>query len=293
MTRRLTSLLISTLTCLCACAVNPAQVRWHDEASDTLRINELLTRAVSECPSAQPAAIAAWLAPAFIGTPYVASTLEAPGPEMLVVNLDGLDCTTFVETVAALAITAAEKRTSWRDYIATLESLRYRHGQLGTYASRLHYISDWAVDNIARRNLTDATDRFPTVDYKIGSLDFMTSHRAAYPALADDAEYARMKSVEEAYRNHKFPFVKSSRFQTDKRTLDTLRPGDIVCFTTAIPGLDVSHLGLVVAGDDGAPRLLHASSASGKVEISSLTFPEYFKKNRKVTGARILRLAPR
>src|SRR5512142_59189 len=39
----------------------------------------------------------------FIGTPYVAHTLEVPGPEHLVVNLQGLDCTTFVENVLALS----------------------------------------------------------------------------------------------------------------------------------------------------------------------------------------------
>ena len=38
----------------------------------------------------------------FIGTPYVAHTLEVPGPERLVVNLQGLDCTTFVEKIVAL-----------------------------------------------------------------------------------------------------------------------------------------------------------------------------------------------
>src|SRR5512146_1957361 len=49
----------------------------------------------------------------FIGTPYVAHTLEVPGPEHLVVNLQGLDCTTFVENVLALSRTVKLKQTGF------------------------------------------------------------------------------------------------------------------------------------------------------------------------------------
>ena len=40
----------------------------------------------------------------FLGIPYVAHTLELGDKEHLIVNLHGLDCTTFVETVVALAM---------------------------------------------------------------------------------------------------------------------------------------------------------------------------------------------
>ena len=39
----------------------------------------------------------------FIGTPYAPHTLEAPGEEGLVIELEELDCVTFVENVLALA----------------------------------------------------------------------------------------------------------------------------------------------------------------------------------------------
>ena len=41
----------------------------------------------------------------FIGTPYVANTLEKNKDEKLVVNLRGMDCTTYLETVLALSRT--------------------------------------------------------------------------------------------------------------------------------------------------------------------------------------------
>ena len=39
----------------------------------------------------------------FVGTPYAPHTLEAPGEEGLVIELEELDCVTFVENVLALA----------------------------------------------------------------------------------------------------------------------------------------------------------------------------------------------
>ena len=38
-----------------------------------------------------------------LNTPYVAGTLEAHSPEILIVNLRGLDCTTFVENVLVVS----------------------------------------------------------------------------------------------------------------------------------------------------------------------------------------------
>ena len=42
----------------------------------------------------------------FLGAPYAAHTLEAPGPEALVVNLRAFDCFTLVESCCALALLA-------------------------------------------------------------------------------------------------------------------------------------------------------------------------------------------
>jgi hypothetical protein len=42
------------------------------------------------------------IAPLFLKTPYVEKTLELPGIEKLVINLIGIECTTYLETVATL-----------------------------------------------------------------------------------------------------------------------------------------------------------------------------------------------
>ena len=49
----------------------------------------------------------------FIGVPYIAHTLDINEDEKLVINLHGLDCTTYVEAVTALALMYKEGRNTF------------------------------------------------------------------------------------------------------------------------------------------------------------------------------------
>ena len=266
-------------------AATPSQVRWHNESADTTRINRILTESAS--PDRTINQLMVYIGKQFEGTPYEASTLEST-PEILTVNLDGMDCTTFIETVSALALTVSEHRNSWQDFLYNLEQLRYRQGQVDGYASRLHYISDWIVDNTHRGNLREVTDRTPAYSYVVKTLDYMSEHRDAYPALADNETFDKIKNTEVGYRSHRFPYVKSADLMS-KKASSWLKEGDVIAFTTKTPGLDVSHVGIVVMVD-GTPHLLHASSKDGKVETDEAPLAEYLRKNRNITGARFIRI---
>lgn len=289
MNRVLCAVVALIVTCGYSTAVTFDNIRFHNESSDTTRINNLLIEATGKDFRSSGECIA-WLGEKFDGTPYVAGTLEADSGacERLTVNLDEMDCTTFVETVLALAYTAGERRSSWRDFIYNLERIRYRNGELNGYSSRLHYVSDWIVDNTHRGVTIEATRLFPKINYEIKSLNFMTSNRKLYPALADNNEFQRIKSVEIGYRNHRFPYIKAQNV-TSKENKSVFRNGDIVAFTTSIDGLDVSHMGIVLL-HDGQMYLLHASSTDKKVEVSSRPLAEIFRRNRNMTGLRVIRL---
>ncbi|MDE6497241.1 MAG: DUF1460 domain-containing protein [Muribaculaceae bacterium] len=265
----------------------PPGVRFGDASADTTRINEILADAVARNISS-PQERTAYIARQFIGIPYQGHTLEGP-QEFLTVRLDSLDCTTFVETAMALSATAGEKRTSWRDYLYNLENLRYRGGKLDGYPSRLHYICDWAVDNAHRGNLTDVTDRIPHCSYVVRSIDFMSNHRNSYPALKDSANFARIRGVEMGYRNHRFPYIKSSDLRM-RDVRDALRSGDVVGLVTKLKDLDVTHMGIIIKTDDGVPHLLHASSSNHKVELSAAPLDEFMKRNPSLLGIRVFRL---
>ena len=262
-------------------------VRFGDEASDTTKIGQLLDAASHE-RLLSPEARVAYFAKAFVGIPYAAGTLEAP-EEILTVRIDSLDCTTFVDTALALAFTTGERRTSWRDFIYNLRRLRYRGGETAGYPSRLHYISEWIVDNRHRGNLVDATNLFPKYNYLLRTIDFMTANRDKYPALADSANFARIKAVENGYRQHRFPYIKSADLN-NKDVKKHLRQGDVVALVSSLKNLDVSHMGIIVKDSAGEPHLLHASSSAGKVEISALPLADFMKRNRQWIGLRVIRL---
>lgn len=268
-------------------AVNPGEIRWGDEKNDTTRITNILVDA-SNKDFRTPNEAISFIGKKFIDTPYATSTLEGD-TEQLTVNLDKMDCTTFMETVTAMAITVSEKRNSWQDFLYNLENIRYRQGRVDGYASRLHYISDWIVDNTHRGNITEVTDRLQGASHQIKTLDFMSAHRDSYPALSDSVQYERIKAVEVGYRSHRFPYIKSSVLM-GKGATNILRDGDIIAFTTKTEGLDVSHVGIIIV-DKGIVRLLHASSKAGKVTIDPLPLAEYLRKNRNITGGRVIRPA--
>ena len=266
--------------------VAPEQIRWHNEAADTTAITKFLIKA-TDFGASNPNELMEFIGRQFIDAPYKAGTLESQ-PEALTVNLEEFDCTTFIETVTALALTVEEHKNSWQDFIDNLETIRYRQGEVNGYSSRLHYFSDWIVSNTHRGIVREVTDRIPQSDSQIKTLDYMSRNRSSYPALADDAEYEAIKNMEVGFRSHRFPYIKSGRIAA-KPILSSLRGGDIIAFTTKKDGLDISHVGIIVMENDG-PRLLHASSREGKVTIDKLSLAEYLKKSPAITGIRVIRL---
>lgn len=286
MTHRLKLLSLAYCVAIGANAITLNKVKFHNESNDTTQITHILTETFNKGETESGEQIS-FIAKQFLGTPYVANTLEGE-KEMLTVNVSELDCTTFVETVIAMAYTIGEGRTSWRDYIYNLERIRYRKGELDGYSSRLHYISDWIIDNSYRGNFSEATTKIPNHTYIVKSIDFMSSHRNNYKALNDSIEYTKIQNIEIGYRNHRFPYIKRENLRK-KEVMSALKEGDIIALTTNINGLDVSHMGIITLVD-GIPHLLHASMSAKQVIIDPLPLHKYIMKGRNLTGIRVIRL---
>ncbi|MDO4319978.1 MAG: DUF1460 domain-containing protein [Bacteroidales bacterium] len=277
---------VTSILLLCASLSASGQVRWNNEASDTTRITQILTETAA-LPAMNPSARVAFIARKFIDTPYVAHTLEGDS-ELLTINLDQLDCTTLVDVVLAMAYTVGERRTGWQDFVYNLQRMRYRGGEIDGYASRLHYNCDWAVDNSHRGFIADVARDMPKCSYMVRTIDFMSQHRDNYPALADSATFARIKEVENGFRNHRFGYIKTVDL-TSRDLKAALRDGDILAFVSSLKDLDVTHLGIVVKVD-GEPHVLHASSTEGRVVVSSRPLSDFVKRNRNWIGVRVYRL---
>lgn len=291
-------LIFLMLTLLLACAprqasqqvahaATMAQMRFHCDG-DTVIINQLLMKGY-ESGLSDANALIEFYARQLLGTPYVAHTLEGD-QEMLTINIHELDCLTFIETLYSLTRATLNRRYSWRDFAANIENIRYRGGEMGDYSSRIHYISEWIIDNHIRGNLVEITPDLPHVDYMIKNIDYMTHHTDSYRQLKNDSVMVE-KIRRYELRRHRFPYVKRS-WLNDKAVKAALRSGDFVSLVTKTEGLDVSHNGIIIVDDKGDPYLLDASMSGGKVMLEGKPLFKYLERSKTNIGIRVFRMMP-
>ena len=228
--------------------------------------------------------IMAAIGTSFIGTPYVAHTLEVPGPEHLVVNLQGLDCTTFVENVLALSRCVKLGITTIDEFTKQLQLIRYRSGKIEGYPSRLHYFTDWIGDNDRKGIVRDITREVGGIPL-VKTIDFMSTHRQPYPQLSDKSVADAIHLAELRLSSAEHTYVPKA----DVRSVQgKLRDGDIIAMATSIEGLDVSHTGLVCV-KGGTPYYLHAPLSGGAVRLSQGSLADYLAGAGKQTGIIVAR----
>ena len=173
-------------------------------------------------------------------------------------NLRGLDCTTFVETVYALALTKRQKSDSFSDFCHNLESLRFRGGKMNGYLSRLHYFTWWMHDNTARGNV---------------------------------AEVCLPEALERQANGSDGSYLREGATAGNGRQLAAIHDGDLIAIVTTKDGLDYSHLGLAVWGKDGRLHMMHASTIYKRVIEDRTDLYTYLKRQRQAVGIRVFRLA--
>ena len=223
----------------------------------------------------------------FLGTPYKAGTLEQPGEETLVVNLRGMDCTTFVEHVLALSRVWHTDRANWQAYLRELQQIRYREGRLQGYPSRLHYFTDWIRDNARKGYVVDVTSELGG-RLELRQINFMGTHPERYPALANPEHLQEIRHRESELSEMPYFLL---RREAVARKEDLLQDGDIIALATSLKGLDVTHTGIAIRQRDGRIHLLHAST-SGEVTITDQPLADYLAGIKGNTGILVARPQP-
>ncbi len=221
----------------------------------------------------------------FIGTDYAADTLEQPGEEHLVINLRNFDCVTFCENSLALSRCVKLHKTTFNDFKATLQYMRYRGGIINGYPSRLHYFSDYIYDGVKKNIFKDVTQSIGGEPYH-KSIDFMSSHPDSYPQLKEHPEFVPViKKQEEAINQRSLFHIPKDKIDG---VGDKIHSGDILAITTAIPGIDVSHTGIAI-WQDGKLHFMHAPDVGYKVHITENTLSEYLASHSKQLGIMVAR----
>nr|WP_308124078.1 DUF1460 domain-containing protein [Mycolicibacterium xanthum] len=200
----------------------------------------------------------------FLGTPYGANTLigSATVPEQLVVELAKVDCFTYADYVEAL------KRAGNRDeFIDALISVRYKDGEVG-FQTRKHFFTDWAAATPAVA--TDITASLSAnaiqVPKDLNAKDSGGVYLPGLPVVPRTVSYIPSRYV-------------------DDGVLDQLRTGDYIGAYADDGGLDVTHVGIFVAGPD-EPVLRNASSLSANNAVVDSPLRAYLQT---VPGVVVLR----
>jgi cell wall-associated NlpC family hydrolase len=192
----------------------------------------------------------------FLGTPYVGSTLtgDIKTPEVFTIDLEGMDCFTFIDYVEAMSLSG-----SFPEFEDTLRKIRYRDGVVA-FPNRNHFFSDWPVYN--SEYIKDVTS-----------------------ALGGDKTMEASKNLNRkgdgTYYLPGIPVVNRTIFYIPSDALDAsalskLKSGDFVGIYTDKEGLDASHTGIIIK-KNGKVFLRHASSKEKNQKVVDEDLSEYMK----------------
>ena len=223
-----------------------------------------------------------------LGVPYVAGTLDGNEEEQLVVLVDSLDCTTFVETVLAFCIADKRGERDYEGFKKALTQIRYRDGILNGYTSRLHYFSDWIRNNEQMGFVKECTSETACSQPKELWLDFMTSHVDSYLPMKKNPELVQeMAAHEKNWQGTVVSYIPKEKLNLSPEELK-IKDGDVLAMVTNIKGLDIVHVGFAF-WREGKLHLLHASSSAKKVIEDPKTQYESSKNTKAHIGVRAIR----
>ena len=226
----------------------------------------------------------------FKGYPYVAFTLDQNKEEQLVINTEGLDCTTFVENVLALTVCVKRQLNTFRDFCDVLTQVRYIEGKVA-YTSRQHYFTIWIADNLADSLIEEIQlPKPPMSATRKANVNYMTTHVESYKMLSAHPQWVpAIREMEKQVNNISFTYIPKAQLRDSNRYRDYIHDGDIIGIVTDKKGLDISHVGFAVWHADGL-HLFNASSLHKKMVDEPMTLYQYLLKQTSSVGIRVVRI---
>jgi len=190
----------------------------------------------------------------FLGTSYKDSTLigSLSDPEEFVINLQEVDCFTFIEYVEALRLSI-----SFKDFEKHLKEIRYRSAAID-FRARNHLFTDWREFN---KDFVDDV----TMETGGGKSLLLTKKMN----VREDGTFL-IEGIAPCERD--IAFIPSADL-TDT-IIDSLKTGDYIGIYSATPGLDVTHVGILIKYREKT-YLRHASSKKKYRKVIDEDFKSY------------------
>jgi hypothetical protein len=195
-----------------------------------------------------------YLSRQFLGIQYKGNTLagDVDTEELFTVNLEEMDCSTFIDYVAAMSLS-----DSFSSFRANLKRVRYQNG-IVSFVRRNHFFTDWAA-------------------YNPGLFEDVTAEIAP----GRTRKIAKQLNVKE----DGLPFVPGVRpvrrdicyipsQAMDEAVVDRLESGDYIGIYSGMKGLDVSHVGVYIREGDNI-IFRHASSRTENMKVLDEAFMPY------------------
>ncbi|MBI2486317.1 MAG: DUF1460 domain-containing protein [Deltaproteobacteria bacterium] len=195
-----------------------------------------------------------FLSKQFLNTNYKESTLigNINTPEVFVVNLEGMDCFTYIDYVEAMRLS-----DSYTDFKENLKRLRYQSAKVD-FLTRNHFFTDWPVFN---------KDHVRDVTGEVGGTKTKTVERVLNKK--EDGTYF-LSGI--PVKQRKINYIPSSNINDE--VIRQLKTGDYVGIYSEIQGLDVSHNGIIIKKGDKV-FLRHASSREKNRKVVDEDFKSY------------------
>jgi hypothetical protein len=216
------------------------------------------------------------------GVGYDRNESSPEAPEELRIELARFECVSFIESSLALARCGWARDPTESCFERELVLSRYRGGTPSSYASRLHYFTEWIADNDARGRLQDITSHLGGEPIR---KDFFYVSRRIPPREDLDAMRLEMRAIEERLSSEAHVVL----LREDAREgLANLEDGDVVAFVRERQGMLVHHAGFVYRME-GRPRLLHASSYHQRVVLTPDDVTSYLLRRPERRGVIVAR----
>lgn len=191
----------------------------------------------------------------FLDTPYRESTLigDIKTDEEFVINLEGLDCLTFIEYVEAMRLSS-----TFDEFRERLKRVRYREGKVA-FKNRNHFFTDWKENN---------SGFVKDVTRETGGDNTVKVHK-----MLNEKEDGTLfiQGIQPVQRE--ISYVPSGVI--DDSLINKLKSGDYAGVYSEKPGLDVSHVGIIIKDGDTV-SFRHASSSEKSRKVIDQDFKEYF-----------------